>query len=186
MQNGKHSSRRVILVVRRERHNSVFEFRVTKYDPAHRDPHGAYTHDEWTSVSDIGQQFAGVVLTESEYRRVEDAYATVAVTFLQEAGLQSLAISGLESHSDVQLPFAEGSELGLVDVGEVVRQMLREKFWCRLEGAEGFVHVGYDYYMYVGVPVACPKATALAGQLGLFVEPVQSPYTKASRTSRST
>lgn len=156
----------------------MFEFRVTKYDPGHRDGHGVYTQDEWTSVGDVGKQFAGVLLTESEYRRVEDAYATAAVAFLEEAGLQSLAIAGLENHSDVELPFTEGSELGLVDVGEVVRQMLREKFWCRLEGAEGFVHVGYDYYMYIGVPVVCPKAAALARQLGLFVERVKSPYTK--------
>lgn len=64
----------------------MFVFRVTKYDPAHRDRHGAYTRDDWISVSDIGRAFAGVVLTETEYRRVEDAYTTAAVAFLREAG----------------------------------------------------------------------------------------------------
>jgi hypothetical protein len=155
---------------------AVCEFRVTKYDPAHRDRHGAYTRDEWTSVSDIGQTFGGVVLTESEYQRAEDAYATAAVAFLREAGVGSLTVAGLENHAAVPLPFADGSPLRLADVGGVVRRVLREEFWCRLEGAGAFVHVGWDYYMYVGVPVACPGAVALTRQLGLFPEPFRSPY----------
>jgi hypothetical protein len=154
----------------------LFEFRVTKFDPAHRDRCGAYTRDEWTSVSDIGRVFAGVVLTEAEYWRVEDAYATAAVTFLREAGVPSLAVAGLENHAAVPLPFAEGSPLGLGEVDDVVRRVLREEFWCRLEGAEAFVHLGYDYNMYVGVPRRCPGAEALVLQLGLFVEPFRSPY----------
>lgn len=154
----------------------VFEFRVTKYDPAHRDHRGAYTRDEWIAASDIGQVFAGVVLSEAEYRSVEDAYVTAAVTFLREAGVLSLTVAGLENHAGVHLPFAEGASLGLAQIGEVVRQLLRAEFWCRLESARAFVHVGYDYYMYVGVPVACPGAVALARQLGLFPEPFESPY----------
>ncbi len=154
----------------------MFEFRVTKYDPAHRDRRGAYTRDEWTAASDIGSVFGGVVLTAAEYQPVEDAYATAAVAYLREAGVGSLSVAGLENHAGVPLPFAEGSALGLAEVGGVIRQLLRGEFWCRLEGAGAFVHVGYDYYMYVGVPVACPSAEALARRLGLFPEPFQSPY----------
>jgi hypothetical protein len=154
----------------------VFELRVTKYDPAHRDRRGAYTRDEWTSVSDIGRPFAGVVLTEAEYARVEDAYATAAVALLREAGVQSLTVAGLENCAADSLPFAEGAQLGLSEVDEVVRRVLREEFWCRLEGAGAFVHLGYDFYMYVGIPRPCPKAEDLARGLGLFVEPFRSPY----------
>ncbi len=154
----------------------MFGFRVTKYDPALRDARGAYTRDEWTVVSDIGQSFGGVVLTEAEYRRVKDAYATAIVAFLREAEVPSLAVSGLENHAAVPLPFAEDSSLGLAEVGEVVRSMLREEFWCRLEAAGAFVHIGWDYYMYVGIPRPCPGAEGLARQLGLFVEPFRSPY----------
>jgi hypothetical protein len=154
----------------------LFEFRVTKYDPAHRDRHGIYTRDEWTGVSDIGRAFGGVVLTEPEYRRVEDAYATTAVAFLREASVETLAVAGLENDTAVPLLFAEGSLLGLAEVEHAVQRMLRAEFWCRLEGAGAFVHVGYDYYMYVGVPVACPDAAALARQFGLFTEPFPSPY----------
>ncbi|AWM35889.1 hypothetical protein GobsT_63800 [Gemmata obscuriglobus] len=154
----------------------MFEFRVTKYDPAHRDSRGAYTRDEWIAVSDIGQAFGGVVLTEAEYRRVEDAYVAAAIAFLREAGVEALSVAGLENHARVPLPFADGSSLGLAEAGGVVRRLLRAEFWCRLEGAGAFVHVGYDYYMYVGVPVACPGAVADARQLGLFPEPFRSPY----------
>jgi hypothetical protein len=155
---------------------AVFEFRVTKYDPAHRDRRGAYTRDEWISDGDIGRAFGGVVLTEAEYRRVEDAYVTAAVAFLREAGVEMLSVAGLENHAAVPLLFAEGSPLGLVEIGDVVRRMVRGEFWCRLEGAGAFVHVDYDYYMYVGVPVACPGAVALARRLGLFPESFLSPY----------
>ncbi|HEY1381745.1 MAG TPA: hypothetical protein VGF55_33410 [Gemmataceae bacterium] len=154
----------------------MFEFRVTKYDPAHRDGAGAYTRDEWTAVSDIGRAFGGAVLTEAEYRRVEDAYAASAVAFLTEAGVPALTVAGLENAAAARLSFADGSLLRPTEVGEVVRRVLREEFWCRLEGAGAFVHVGWDYYMYVGVPHPCPGAAALARQLGLFVEPFRSPY----------
>jgi hypothetical protein len=154
----------------------VFEFRVTKYDPAHRDRSGAYTRDEWISVCQIGQSFNGVVLTEQEYQRVEDAYVTAAVAFLRDSGVSSLAVASLENHASVPLPFAEGSQLGLTEVGEIIRRLLRAEFWCKLVSAEAFVHIGYDYYMYVGVPVACPNAEHLAQELGLFVELRRSPY----------
>src|SRR5205823_13394108 len=103
-------------------------------------------------------------------------YAEAAVAFLQEAGVLTLAVAGLENQAAVPLSFAEGSLLHLAEVGEVVRRMLREEFWCRLEGAEAFVHIGYDYSMYVGAFRPCPAAAALSRQLGLFVEPFRSPY----------
>lgn len=153
----------------------MFEYRVTKYDPDLRDG-VAYLRDEWTSFSDIGQSFNGVVLTESEYQRVEDAYATAAVAFLREAGVVSLTVSGLENHATIPLTFVEGSALSLAQIGRVVRRMLRDHFWCRLQSENAFVHIGWDYYMYIGVPAHCPNAIAMARQLGLFPEPYLSPY----------
>ena len=163
----------------REGEFAVIEFRVTKYDPTHRDPSGVYTRDEWTSVSDIGRAFNGAVLTEDEYRRIEDAYSATAIAFLREASVTALRVTGLENNAGVPLPFAEGSPLGVAELGEVIRQLLREEFWCRLEGAEAFVHVGWDFYMYVGVPDPCPEAEELARRSGLFVEPFRSPYSEA-------
>jgi len=123
----------------------VFEFRVTKYDPAYRDPGGAFQRDEWASVSDLGRSFAGVLLGAAEYQRVEDAYIVVATALLRGAGVISLMASGLEVRTDRLPPLANGVILDLAAAGAVVRRMLPEKIWCCLESENGFVHVGYDY-----------------------------------------
>jgi hypothetical protein len=152
------------------------EYRVTKYNPAFRDSTGAYTRDEWISVKDIGRSFAGVVLTREEYDRVERAYVSAALTFLREGGVTSLTVSGLENTQRRRLEFQEGTLLPLDQVGDVIKRVLREEFWCRLQGVDGFVHIGWDFYMYVGVPCPCPEALAQAAELGLYVEEFSSPY----------
>lgn len=152
----------------------MFEYRVTKYDPRVRSSGGTYT--EWTSVSDIGKSFDGFPLTNSEYQRVENTYIASALAFLREADVLSLTVRALENHGDVALAFGDGDVVSLEQVSAILPQVLREKFWCKLEGLDSFIHVGYDYYMYVGVPLDCPKAEQLAAGLGLFVEPFQSPY----------
>lgn len=154
----------------------MHEYRVTKYNPAFRDPGGAYTGDEWTSVKDVGRSFADGVLTREEYERVENAYVGAALAFLDEAGLTSLRVEGLENTRGERLLFRNDSILPLTHVGDVIRRVLREEFWCRLEGVDGFVHFGWDYYMYIGVPHPCPKARERTVELGLYVEESDSPY----------
>ena len=152
------------------------EYRVTKYNPAFRDSAGAYTRDEWTSFGDIGRSFDGVELTQGEYERVEDAYVAAAVAFQREAGVARLVVRGMENTGGPRIPFGEGDELSIEQLPEVLRGVLREAFWCRLEGADAFVHVGWDFYMYLGVPRPCPAARRQAEELGLYVEEFASPY----------
>jgi hypothetical protein len=154
----------------------VNEYRVTKYNPAFRDSAGAYIRDDWIVFKDIGKSFGGVILTREEYERVEDACVNAALAFLTEADLTSMTVEGLENHRGHQLSFQEGSILPLPQVGDVIRRVLREQFWCRLEGTGGFVHLGWDYYMYIGVPHECPAAQTQAIELGLYVERFCSPY----------
>ena len=153
----------------------MFEYRITKYDPAGRDDRGAYSRDEWTAYGDIGRTFGGEVLTLAEYQRVEEAYVAAALAFLREAGVETLTVEGLEAR-DHSPGIADGLSLGLSTVAEVVRRALREEFWCRLEGPEAFVHIGWDYYLYVGVPRTCPAAERLAQRVGLHAESFRSPY----------
>ena len=154
----------------------MFEYRITKYDPNFRNSRGWYLLEEWTSVCDIGQEFGGRVLTREEYDRVESAYVAAALVFLEQAGVETLVLNGLENPQELALPFEEGSVLSLEKAGAVLRQVLREEYWCLLEGPEAFIHCGYDYYMYVGVPREVPEAEQLAQSLGLFVEPFDSPH----------
>ena len=154
----------------------MLEFRVTKYDPALRAANGAYLGDDWTSVSDVGRTFNGVELTSTEYERVEHAYVLTALTFLQDCGISSLTVCGLENHSEAPHAPTHDEHLSLAQIATTLPSLLREEFWCRLEGPEAFIHVGYDYYMYVGVPSISNAAQRLASSAGLFVEPFKSPY----------
>jgi hypothetical protein len=154
---------------------TVKEYRVTKYDPALRGRNGEYKGDDWIMFSQIGQTFSGVALTEQEYKRVENAYVKVALAFLSESGIAALRVVGLENRRQV-LEFAEGSVLPLEKLSEVFGRILREEFWCRFQADYGFVHFGWDYYMYIGVPHRCPAAEQTASELGLYVEEFTSPY----------
>lgn len=148
----------------------MVEYRVSKYDPALRDEAGAFQGDDWTAISDIGRSFAGKVLTSEEYHRVETAYVSVALAFLKEGGIESVRVEQLEAPTDRPIPVREGSLLAVNDLAEVIAAILREEFWCNLEAGNAFLHFGYDYYLYLGVPHPCPAAEAFASELGLFVE----------------
>lgn len=149
---------------------------MTKYNPAFRDPSGSYTKVEWTRFRQIGQTFSGVVLTSNEYERIEEAYIQSALSLLREGGLLAMKVAGLENSRKLSLDFQNDSILPLERIGEIIRQILREEFWCRLEGSDGFLHFGWDYYMYIGAPNLCPAARARATELGLYVEEFASPY----------
>jgi hypothetical protein len=169
---------------------SMNGWRITKYDPAFRDERGAYLKDEWTSVSEVGKSFDGVILTFEEYRKVEDAYVSTALSFVSEAGLDALTITYLETHRVSQVRAEElrgiafdpklarkGMALSHEALDGVCRLVLREIFWCKLESESGFyIHFGYDYYMYIGSPVPSEKAITYGRQKGLFVEEMASPY----------
>lgn len=156
------------------------QYRITKYDPSLRDSGGAYPIDEWTSRSDIGKTFGGVLLTEGRYLSVEQAYLEAAAAFLSEARVGELTVIGLENHGQSANAPKDGSRITASDVPDILRSLLREEFWCKLESTSAFIHVGYDYYMYIGVPVACANGSTLAQSNGLFVEAFSSPYAQSA------
>lgn len=161
-----------------------FVYRITKFDPAHRDERGHYTGAEDT-VSDHGP--------------VEEAYLAAIAAFAEAAGTDRLEVRepqvggfarfGLEPpvvgygladlfpagpvgfHDGALVPIAVGLEL--------VRSMLRDNgAWCRLEAEGAFaVHVGWDQYLYIGSNLPCETALARTRALGLFPERIDaSPY----------
>jgi hypothetical protein len=150
------------------------QFRITKYDPALRNAAGHYVRPEWTSFSDVGRDFGGVVLAMPEYERVESAYLDAAFAFLREANEPRLRVRGLENAA--QSDSAPAEELEGERLRAAFRAVLREEFWCRFESPSAFVHFGWDYYMYVGVRDECGEAQARARALGLYVEDYPSPY----------
>jgi len=154
----------------------MYEFRITKYDPDLRDERGRFLREDWTSFSDIGRYFSGKQLSSETYQTVERAYIDSVAHFLEEAKIQFLEVRDVENHGRAEDVPQEGDLIKHERISAIIGAMLREKFWCRLESTEAFVHIGYDYYMYLGVPCECPRSINFAHQHGLFVERFISPH----------
>lgn len=155
------------------------QYRVTKYDPKRREASERYEIDEWSCVSDIGQLFESGELTAERYLTTENGYVTTALAFLVEAGIESLKIDSLENPSGYQasnITLREGHLCSLLETSDICRAVLRSLLWCRLVHKDGYVHFGYDYYMYLGVRPPTPNANRHAVAAGLFVEEHESPY----------
>lgn len=164
----------------------TFVYRVTQYDPRDRDADGAYTGQlGW--LSDEGP--------------VEAAYLEAVRGFLDECAVVEVTVRDPEwSGADpdrrplaADHPLArvlgtraerwvDGATLTADEAVEVVRWMLRNHLWCRLEGSRGVaVHVGWDLYVYVTVDRPCVVSVAAAERLGLFPERLErSPYERGA------
>lgn len=147
------------------------EYRITKYNPSYRNESGHYLDkEEWTSYSEVGDK-----VTLEEYLKVEQSYIESAIEFVKNSGVSILKVQGLEDH-DKSSNLVEGLEISLDSFGCVLKALLREEFWCKLESKNAFIHVGYDFYMYIGVKALNSDCTKKAQQRGLFVEDFESPY----------
>ena len=62
---------------------------IVKYQPQYYKDR-VYTKNEWISVSDIGRNFDGEVLTNEEYLRVESAYVDTVKELLEVSGVGDL------------------------------------------------------------------------------------------------
>lgn len=170
----------------------MYRYRLSKYDPTFRNAGGAYLKTDWTSFSDVGRSFEGTTLTRAEYQRWEDAYVEVIGIFLADVRVETLEVTALEilepealsGHASEEYAglvpkgwrVELGSVVGAVEVARLARLNLREALWCKLEGADSYLHFGYDFYVYLGAPVDSPAARKRAQELGLFVESFPSPY----------
>lgn len=167
-------------------------YRITKYNPMLRNGQGAYLADEWTSVSDIGKMFRAVQFNIQDYLATESRYVDSALYLWGLAQCPPLYVNSLETINykthlgnlpelcDVAHEFMPEKNQMLIDrviIARVVRLILREFLWCKLEAKTGFYfHFGYDYYMYCGgVELSSENRDAVA-EVGLFVEDFSSPY----------
>ena len=125
----------------------------------------------------MGKTFGGRRLTLADYLDVEAKHLTVLAPFLEEAGIEFLHAHDVEIWAD-RMIVGEGQRLSLFEAIKVVRAMLRKLGWCRLKAGDSFyVHVGYDYYVYVGSHDPSETTVHLAQRLGLFVDrDFPSPY----------
>ena len=158
---------------------SRFYHQVTKYNPLFRNEQGHYLLDEWTSISDIGKDFAGQRLHLDEYLAVEARYVQAVQLFFagsEQVSLESVETSWAEDADDLLRPVCQQVVNGCrrfpyAALPDLVRLALREILWFRLVDDTGAkaVEFGYDYYMYLGYEVADPECFEKIEQLPLFI-----------------
>src|SRR5262249_15570828 len=106
--------------------------RVTKHNPEFRDSAGAFRKDVWTDFDDIGRSIGGTVLTLDEYQKVENRYVLAALHFAREANVtEFLALDVERRNPDIRL--VEGMHISTHSVPSIMRQILRNQVWCKLE-----------------------------------------------------
>ena len=115
-------------------------YRICKY-PTECRSNGIYYTDEWTSFSDVGRTFDGIVLTMSEYERVEKNYLSLLLRVWEACGAQPFEVRGIEAYAD-EIPWKNGMRLDRTEIENICRNILREKFWCRLDGEQMHVDFG--------------------------------------------
>lgn len=149
----------------------MHEYRITKYNPENRNDQGHYLDlDEWTEFSDVGKS-----VSLSEYEAVETAYISSAIDLVSNCELSGLRIKSLEDYQN-KCSFKENDIVTLESLEAVLRALLRGDFWCMLESEQAFVHIGYDFYMYVGVQSTSEQVVSRTMNRGLYVEEFISPY----------
>ena len=147
------------------------EYRITKYNPENRNNQGHYLDlDEWTEFSDVGGK-----ISLDEYLKVEMAYISSALDLISESESLGLKVVSLEDYRN-NCTYKEAEVVLIKDLASVIRSLLRGEYWCRLESKNAFVHIGWDYYMYIGVKALSLESITRATKRGLFVEQMASPY----------
>lgn len=150
------------------------EYRVTKYDPQYR-VNGAYSRNEWTSISDVGRIYDGKTFTLEEYDQVEQRYVDFLLELSEMCGVFPLQV---DSYDEVYRngSWQVGQETCRMDLSDIVASILREECWCRLLSQDFFIHFGYELYMYVGCGLSFDEMSELAYRHCLFCEQFCSPY----------
>lgn len=143
-------------------------WRVSRYEEQLR---GYPGWESWIHVSEVGDMFNGIVLSDEEYLRVENTYISAVVRFAV-ATSSSLFRVLYVGHQNADFALTPGQLVVRSDVGPIVRGNLRGELDCALESDNGRLQIafGYDLYMYVAADVPCETAVAAAEEDGLWFD----------------
>lgn len=173
------------------------KYRITKYDPVFRDLNGHYQADEWTSVSDIGKYYNGILFTTEEYLTTEHKYIAFYNDLLMQMRIKELKISNLEKYltldkvkqrlekynirfNDQEMKlYCQLCDNCLIPVNHfayVLKMILRELVWCRIYAPDKKIAIefGYDYYTYLSGAILNDIIIKRAKEKGIFVESYNS------------
>lgn len=148
-------------------------YRISKYNRIYREK-GVYLREEWTDYSDIGKRFNGNLFSEKEYLEIEQNYIDCVVDLLNRVNVYQFDIIGMEQREATI--WKNLCCIDIANLADLIRDILRNKCWCRIEGKNCYLHFGFDYYMYIGVSLPRDTVNKICSQHNLFCEVMISPY----------
>lgn len=153
----------------------MMQYRISKYNPEFQNER-KFEEDDFTSISDVGKVYDGKMISMEDYLEEEVHYVQLLSELASEANLFPFLICDLEKYND-EKKWKESQAITLENFAELFCDCLREDVWCRLNSKQGgFVHFGYDMYVYIGCNLPSERVSATAHLNSLFCEEMISPY----------
>jgi hypothetical protein len=143
--------------------------RITKYHGYDVEGNLTSPENEWTSYFDVGNK-----VSLEDYILVEDEYINFVISLCYLFSVEKLTVSELEIFDEAGL-LKYPESVAINELPLLIRDVLREKIWCKLLSDDLEVHFGYDFYMYVFCPLSCDFIKSKI-KTSLNVEAFQSPY----------
>ncbi len=84
------------------KYNKRKDYVIIKYDPKFRNENGGYLKDEWTAISDIGEEFDSIVFTYEEYIKIENKYVEAVFLTMEYLNSKRIKISHIYKFKDSQ------------------------------------------------------------------------------------
>ena len=166
---------------------------IVKYSPDMYNHEGVCVVDDWTSCSQIGDEFGGKILTFEEYMRVEDSFVSVFKEVLIESGCKYITLFSFDMIKSIRVPrhycyklrlSTKGilAELGIVKSGSrysiekatlLFRLSLRNVLDCFFinKGKGIQFDVGYDYYVHLYSYMELAVLRSIVSRHHLFLNP---------------
>lgn len=162
-------------------------YRITKYNPDKRNKDWHYLDfKEWTSISDFENE------NIAQYYKMEDKYIQIIIKIMEIYNITSLIIKNYEKrdkYNDITFKewisqeifenISNNKTILLNDIPTIVRSILRENIWCKLQWERNFfIHFWWDFYMYIGFRDSKKIVEKLKNinTTDLFIEEFRSPY----------
>lgn len=119
-----------------------------------------------------------------ENEDMENLYIDAVMLVMNELKVNSLYIRELEIlpallgdnlyRSKIKA-FKNNTIIALENIADILKLILREQLWCKLENELMYIHFEYDFNMYIGVQDVNSVVTKIRAS-GLNVEECRSPY----------
>lgn len=89
----------------------------------------------------------GTTISQEDYLRVENSYINLVIRLYRRYDVHYLKVKSLENYE--HLEYNEGEHICINRVPDLMRDILRERIWCKLIAKHFEIHFGYDYCMYL-------------------------------------